>query len=420
MKPTGLLSQASWSLTGQIGFYGFQWLNMILLARLSGPEAVGLYTLALAIATPIMAVASLMLRLVYVTERSERWSFGIFNKVRLFALPTGALAIIATGWMLGYRDLPLIVIMIAASWKMAESMSDISYSVPHKSGEMRTIALSMIARAGISSIVLGMVLYSTERLDLSLIAFSAVWWACFLFYDRSLSPIEPAADRYGRVSGLIRFAAPMALSAAIVYATFSVPRIVLDQYETTAALGVFAAISHLLLIGMLALNSLGAAITPRVAKYFAEHNFIAFYREIAFCVAIACFLSLAFIAVAWFAGDLIVTWIYGPGLSGYDSLVFAIALASLPLYVGSLIGFVPPALQAFRFHLLVNILTVTGTALTAFYFVPTHGILGAVYAIGVQGLLQLLNALVLFKKPAPLSGSKTGEKADLALGSAKA
>lgn len=399
MNQNGLFSAAGWSLTGQIGFYGLQWMNMIILARLSGPEAVGLYTLGLAIANPVMAIASLMLRLVYVADQENRWSFGDYDAVRWITLPLGVFAIFLIGFILGYWDLALVVILLAASWKMAEMLSDINYALPHKKGDMRAIAISMIARAALSSFVLALVLKAYGRLDFALAAFSLSWWVCYLFYDRRFtSYAEPKKGDANRLS-LVRFALPMALSAAVIYLTFSIPRIILDQYEDTATLGVFAAISHLLLVGALAVNSLGSAITPRLSRYFATNETGSYYREIAFAVFAATAVSLGFILVAYIAGDQLITLIYGKALENQGDLVVWMSLASLPVYIGSILGFVPPALQAYRFHLTVNIITVAGTTLAAFLFIPDHGALGAVYAIMVQGVLQLLNALILFRRP---------------------
>lgn len=399
MRANGLFTAASWSLTGQIGYYGLQWVNMIILARMSGPEAVGLYTLGLAIANPVIAASSLMLRIVYITDQKNRWSFEDYNAVRWIALPLGVLIIGIITLGLGYQDLALIVVMIAASWKVAETMSDINYAVPHKAGDMQAIAMSMIMRAAISSLVLAVILKASDRLDFTLAAFSLSWWVCYLVYDRRFA--EDAVPKQGNADrkALVKFAFPMALSAAVIYLTFSVPRVILDQYEDTATLGIFAAISHLLLIGALAVNAIGAAITPRLSRYFAANEMGNYFREIGFGIAVAVLMALGFIIIAYFAGDLLITLIYGKTITGQGTLVFTMSLAALPVYIGSLIGFVPPALQAYKFHLIINIITVIGTALAAFAFIPDHGPLGAVYAIIVQGLLQLLNALIFFKKP---------------------
>ena len=399
MSKNGLFSQASWSLGGQVGYYGLQWMNMIILARLSGPEAVGLYTLGLAIANPIMAVASLMFRLVYATEQNNRWSIEDYDAVRWITLPIGVFAIAAVGFGLGYRELALIVILIAASWKFSETLSDINYAVPHKRGDMRAIALSMVMRAAASSFVLALVLYAFNRLDYALGAFSLTWWVCYSVIDkRFLREAEPKIGDATRMD-LVRFALPMALSGAVVYLTFSIPRIILDQYEDTTTLGIFAAISHLLLVGLLAANSIGAALTPRLSRYFSNGEMGSYYKEIGVGFCTAAFVSLSFIGVAYLAGDLLITLIYGRAISGQGDLVFAMSLASLPMYIGSLVGFVPPAIQAFRFHLIINIITVVGTTVAAFAFIPTMGAMGAVYAVMVQGTLQLLNALILLRRP---------------------
>lgn len=399
MKLNGLFSAASWSLTGQVGYYGLQWMNMIILARLSGPEAVGLYTLGLALANPIMAVSSLMLRLVYVTDQMNRWSFSDYNAVRFVALPIGFVAIAIAALALDYHDLALVVILLAASWKMAETLSDINYAIPNKHGDMRSIAFSMIMRAALSSLTLGVVLKVTGRLDASLLAFSLTWWLCYLFYDRRFEKnAEPKQGDATRLS-LVRFALPMALSAAVIYLTFSIPRIILDQFEDTATLGVFAAISHLLLVGTMAVNSLGAVVVPRLSRYFINQETRNYYKEIGLSTALAAIAALGFMGVAFVAGDLLIRIIYGASIGSQSDLIIIMSVASLPIYVGSILGFVPPALQAYRFHLAVNIITVAGTTIAAFAFIPVYGVEGAVYAMMVQGVLQLLNGLILFRKP---------------------
>ena len=399
MSKNGLFSQASWSLTGQVGFYGLQWMNMIILARLSGPEAVGLYTLGLAIANPIMAMASLMFRLVYTAEQKNLWGIEDYEAVRWITLPIGVFAIAAVAFGLGYSELTLIVILIAASWKFAETLSDINYAIPQKRGDMRAIALSMIMRAVISSFVLALVLYYSNRLDFALGAFSLSWWICYLMIDkRFLLQAEPKVGDATRLD-LVRFALPLALSTAVVYLTFSIPRIVLDQYDDTATLGIFAAISHLLLVGALVVNSVGAAIAPRLSHYFATGEMNAYFKEIGIAVSAATFVALGFIGTAYFAGDLLITIIYGSAIAGQGDLVFIMSLAAFPMYIGSILGFIPPALQAYRFHLIVNVITIIGTTFAAFTFIPSMGAVGAVYAVMVQGTLQLLNSLILLKRP---------------------
>lgn len=398
-KGTSLYFAARWSLIGQVCFYGLQWLNMIALARLSGPEALGLYTLGLAIANPVMALAGLKFRMVYITEIRNRWGFREFEKLSAFSIPIGVAAILLVAYLLGYREIALIAIMLAASWKTAEVLSELNYSIPHKHGAMQLIAGSMILRAAISTVVLITTLYLTDDLIISLCFFSASWWVCFLFVDRKLSQgAEPKAGDTP-TNALFWLALPMAASASLVYLTNSVPRIVLDQFESTEVLGVFAAVSHLMLIGTMMLNSFASVITPRLSRFYAEGDTKRFYSEAFLLIGVSAFASLSFMIVSYFGGNLILYIIYGEAMEGYGSLIFMISLASFPMYIGCIMGFIPPALQAFRFHLSVNVLTVVVVTVTALALIPTLGLTGAVYALAIQGIVQLLNGLILLRKP---------------------
>ena len=73
----------SWTLVGNIVYSACQWGILVILAKLGNPEMVGQYGLAIAIATPVLALSSLQLRQVLTTDVKETVAFGEYLGFRL-------------------------------------------------------------------------------------------------------------------------------------------------------------------------------------------------------------------------------------------------------------------------------------------------------------------------------------------------
>jgi len=66
----------SWTFVGNVIYSGCQWAMLVALAKVGNPEMVGQYGLAMAIATPVLALSTLQLRAVLTTDVRKRIHFG--------------------------------------------------------------------------------------------------------------------------------------------------------------------------------------------------------------------------------------------------------------------------------------------------------------------------------------------------------
>lgn len=73
----------SWTIMGNVVYSGTQWGILVLLARLGNPEAVGQFSLGLAITAPIMLFASLQLRAVQATDARLQFQFRDYAGLRI-------------------------------------------------------------------------------------------------------------------------------------------------------------------------------------------------------------------------------------------------------------------------------------------------------------------------------------------------
>ena len=131
---------------------GCQWGVLIALARLGGPEMVGRFALALAIAAPAMLFSNLALRQALVTDVRGEHPLSRYVALRVASTSVGLILVAATavGFGLG-PDLAVLVVVVALA-KAFENLSDILYGIAQRHERFDLIATSMVAFVKRSSI----------------------------------------------------------------------------------------------------------------------------------------------------------------------------------------------------------------------------------------------------------------------------
>ena len=103
---TGRLSlraNFSWTLVGNVVYAACQWGMLTVLAKLGSPEAVGQFSLGLAVGAPVMMLANLQLRGIQATDARREYAFGDYLALRLLTTALAYGVIVALALSAGYR-----------------------------------------------------------------------------------------------------------------------------------------------------------------------------------------------------------------------------------------------------------------------------------------------------------------------------
>lgn len=406
-KSLSLRANFSWTFVGNVVYAAAQWLMLVVLARLTTPADVGRFSLGLAIAAPVIMFTNLQLRAVQATDASRDYLFSDYFALRLLTTTLGLLVILGIALLGGYRIEAAWVIIAVGVAKAVEATSDVFYGLLQQRERMDRIALSMILKGILSLGLFSLLTYLTRQVIWGVIGLIGAW-VLVLNYDvrngawvlkRSDAVTDPAAAyplprwQWPVLFELVRLSLPLGLVMMLISLNTNLPRYFVERYWGEAELGIFSAMAYIIVAGNTLVISLGHAASPRLAKYYAQGNARAFTSLLARLAGIGALLGIAGVLIAILGGEWLLTLIYGAEYATRIDVFTWIMIAAGIQYLSTFMGIGMTAARYFRAQLPLFIGVVLVTAAACFWLIPSHGLIGAAYALAMGAGVQALGGL---------------------------
>lgn len=404
-KPTSeavpsLRSSFAWTFAGNSIYGACQWGVMSLIAKLGSGEMLGEYALALALVMPVSMLSHLNLRAVLATDIFRRHPFGDYQAVR-FWVSAGAMAVILMMALASGRGATISLSMVLIGFSLtADIVSDVYYGAMLRRERMPEIAWSLIARGVLALVSFGVVLAATRSLlpsvAMLLLARLAVLW----FFDRPRGSRGEDLSQQGRESQweIFRTALPLGVVLMLVSFTSSVPRYAVEHFLGTRELGVFAAVAAFLTAGSTVVNALGQSATPRLARYFGQHEDRLFIGLALKLAGLAAALGVVGVTLAALVGGWVMGTLYRAEYSLYGPLLTQMMVAAGLVYVASAFGYVITSARSFLAQMPLLALVAATSALMSWLLIPGWGLRGAATAVAVTATVQIAGELLILNK----------------------
>lgn len=400
-----------WTLAGNLVYSACQWGMLIALAKLGSPELVGRFALALAITAPVILLLNLQLRAVQATDARIDYRFGDYLALRTItaalamALISGIAIAVCKSW-----SLTVTVIAVGAA-KAIESMSDIHYGLLQRHERMDRIAISSAIKGPLALVAIALGVYFTGGVMWGPIFMAVCVAGVLLAYDipcarkmmdvvgrlyqtAGRSPMRPAWNRE-RLTGLARLSAPLGVTMMLISLNANIPRYFIARHSGERELGIFAAMSYLLVAGAIAIGALADSATPRLSKHYAARDARSYSRLLARLVGIGAMAGAVAIGIAAWAGHWVLLILYGPEYAQYPLAFTWIAVASAIGFVGWFLGTGMTAARCFRVQVALlgsnTLITVAASAL----LIPRFGLVGAALALVIANAALALGTLAV-------------------------
>ncbi|MCP6758886.1 MAG: oligosaccharide flippase family protein [Fischerella sp. CENA71] len=394
LKPLTLRRNFSWTLIGNAIYAACQWGMLVVMAKLGSPEMLGQFTLGLAITAPVMLFTNLHLRSVQATDARHHYIFGDYLGLRLISTGLALLMIALITLLAGYRWQTSLVILLIGLAKAFESISDVFYGLIQQYERMDRIAISLMMKGSLSLLLLGLGVYISGNLLWGVAGLVVAWGMVLFTYDIGsgaliLNQTPQARWHLRTLRKLVSLSIPLGFVMMLISLNTNIPRYFIEQSLGERELGIFAALAYLMVVGGIVVNALGESASPRLAKYYAVGDSMAFCQLLFQLVGIAAIVGVTGVLIAIVAGGQILTLLYRPEYAEQINLFVWLMVAAGIRYISSFLGYGMTAARYFRIQIPLFIVVTSISAITCFWLVPKQGLLGAAIALNISAVVQL-------------------------------
>lgn len=405
----------SWTLVGNVVYAGAQWGTLIVLAKLGSPEVVGQFALGLAVTAPVFMFTNLHLRVALATDARDEYEFSDYVGLRVIATAV-AMAMVATVVLLsGYRPETALVVIIIALSRAFEALSDIIHGRLQQHERMDRIAWSMMIKGPMSLLVVALAVWLTGELLWGVMGLAAVMALRLLTYDAAsavmLNGAQTEAPGRGGLARkwaalrpsvapattgrLARLSLPLGFAALLLSVDPNIPKYFMQHYHGEAALGIFAAIAYVKVAGAVVVGALAHSATPRLARYHAQGDRVAYRRLLLTTVGIGCLVGVAGISMASLAGRPLLALFYGQEYADNSNVLTLVMVAAAITYVNIFLRHSMTSARCFRPQVPLFAGVACVTAVGCAWLVPTRGIEGAALALLLSAAANLAASAVV-------------------------
>ncbi|MBA3942951.1 MAG: oligosaccharide flippase family protein [Herpetosiphonaceae bacterium] len=415
-KPRSLRTNFSWTFIGNIVYAACQWGMLIVIAKIGTPELVGQFALGLAITAPVFMFTNMQMRAAQSTDAKREYVFGDYLGVRLMSSVVALLMITAITFVSGYRGATALIILIMGLAKGCESVSDVFYGLLQQHERMDRVASSMMLKGGLSLAALASAMYLTKSIVWALLCLTLTWVVTLLFYDarKALLTLQEVAQH--RLSSerelqtevifkprwslkttvrLLRLTFPLGMTMLLLSLNVNIPRYFIEHSLGSRQLGIYAALSYLLVAESTVVSALGQAAGPRLSQYYAAHNTREFNLLSMRLLGLTGLLSTLAVVIVLLGGRPILRLLYSPEYAEHWQVFAWLVLAGGLWSIASILGYIATACRRIKFQPVALTLVVLVSILTSYLWIARYGLSGVAAeevvsaAFGVVGLVAL-------------------------------
>jgi O-antigen/teichoic acid export membrane protein len=384
----------SWTVAGNIVASACAWGILIVLAKLGSPELVGRLALGISISVPVFFSTDMGLRWAQVTDALANYSFEEYMGLRISTVVVALVSVVSIIWVANYEWQTALVILLFSMAKAFESLSDIIHGLFQKKERMDRIARAVATRGVLSLVTFAMVFYFTEDLPFAVLAIGISYLSIFVAYDL------PGARLFAAVEG--RFPVPrftlrrmlrlwwVALPLGIVLTLNSlstnVPRYFIESMLGEEALGRFAAMAYIVVVGNTVVIAANGAALPRLSSLHAEGKTVEFNNLVFRLLLVGVALGICILCAIVLFGETILTVVYSDRFVVETNVFVLIVLGGAVVYLSMILGTAITARRQFRIPVPIHTVNLSLTALLCWALVGDYGLTGAAIALLVSAL----------------------------------
>ncbi len=386
MKIKGFLAKISWTLGGNLVYSFSQFLILTIIAKVDGPKDVGVFTLSLAICSPVFLFLNLKIRSVLITDLDDKYNFTDYRMLRLITSVVSVVLVILIGIFAKYHFYVTLIIIIMSFAKLIEMQSDLNYGVFQKNQRFDLMAKSIMIRGILNLIFPTTVLLITKSLLLAVILILVSNLCAYYFYDQKhivnyTNIKEKLVFRKQKIKSLFILAFPLGVSTLIGSLNTNIPRYIIEHKLGLYELGIFSGITYLLVVGNMFLSAVSQVLMPKLSTLFFRKEYSKFKTLLSKMMLVGFMVGIFIFAACYFFGDYILTLLYSKEYASYKNILLIISAGIILLYSTVFLGTAITAMKLFKVQPFIQLFSLVILGISSYLLINLYGLTGAAISL---------------------------------------
>jgi O-antigen/teichoic acid export membrane protein len=396
--------KALWMIFGNGGYAAFQLLNIVIISKTLGVEALGIFSLGLALSAPIMLFSNFGTRILWITGVNDDMSFRLFRNARIISSLAGLITCLVFLAFYTQVSVYLPTMVLIAMSKVIENNADIYYADFHKNSHQKLICISLLVRSvfGVAGIVVGCMFFDSLLVAATLyfITWSGAHFLTDYLFAKSAVDMGSNENALSKKQWiwLTKQGAPLAVSMFLVNFNMNIPRIILENQHGLVAIGIFAALYFFVQTGTVVVNSIGQVALPVLSSLFdkGENKKHLIMTMKTFVVIFA--FSISGAIFSYFFGEYFLKILFNKEISAHSSLLCIFFLLSPAQYLITIMSQVIASTKNNVSLVWCQLVMLVTVVTLSFVFIPTSDIKGAYWATAFASMIVFLIYVYFYVK----------------------
>ncbi|MFY0803775.1 lipopolysaccharide biosynthesis protein [Peribacillus frigoritolerans] len=399
-------SNTVWFFMGNLVYSLYQFLIIIIFAKLNGESDIGIMTMATAIVAPIFTFTCLNMRQVLATDAKKEYDINSYLSIRIISVCVGFCLCGLIAVLYGQGFVESIIIILMALARSGESLSDIVHGEFQRRELIKWISGSLIIRGVITLFIVSITYYlSNNNIIIAMLA-QAIVWIC-VFYFRDLSILRrylkiKIVFNWIEIKRLVWICLPLALTATINILIVNIPRYFIDAYTSKEEVGIYSALSGFVSMGTIITTAIFYVASPRLAKLLVEHRTRDYLKLLVLMEGIVFIVGMMVLSLMYVWGPVIVKVVFNSNIAQHSDLMIVLTLSWMINILLGALGVGVTAARRFVTQLSFEVITLFVVGIFCFFLVPSLGMIGAAWSLvgtyTVKYIVQLPLVWLIIKK----------------------
>lgn len=301
---------------------------LLLVNRILGTEAGGIFSFAYSNAQMMMIIGGLEVRPIQTTDVEEKYSFKVYFSLRIITCIL--MMCVSTGYALfsGYEIEKLMIVISFTAFKAVESFSDVIGGMYQQHDRIDLMGKTFSLRVIFSTILFGLFLLGTHNLLAGSAAMVTGSFALIFLNDLRYINLFPTAKigfGFDNIVSLIKEVIPLFIAAFIMSYISNAPKYAIDIYCSNVLQNKYSILfMPAFVINLFSLFFFRPVLVDMTRKW-NQHDVKGLINYIKKSVLFIIFMTIICLSGGILLGIPVLSYIYGVDLSG-EELVLAVVM----------------------------------------------------------------------------------------------